>query len=141
MDKILSISPQKSRNLESSFYQKLRKNQKKYLPSARLTRLENWASLGVPDLVVCTELGKFYFVELKTTKGSAVRLSPHQVSWLTQHKHAPTYIFVHTKNADIFVYNGEQAIELVDRGLLLEPQFKFSNPVNWQEFLDLTFVV
>ena len=48
---------------------------------------------------------------------------------------------MHTKNADIFVYNGDQAIELVDRGLLLEPQFKFSNPVNWQEFLDLTFVV
>ena len=141
MDMILSTSPQKKKNLESSFYQKFRKHQKKCRPNIRLTRLESWASLGVPDLVVCSELGKFYFVELKTTKGFAVRLSPHQVSWMTQHKHAPTYIFVHTKNADIFVYNGEQAIELVDRGLLLEPQFKFSNPVNWQEFLDLTFVV
>jgi hypothetical protein len=139
MEKILSTSPLKKKNLESSFYQKLKKNQKKCRPSLRFTRLESWASLGVPDLVVCSERGKFYFVELKTTKGSAVRLSPHQVSWMTQHKHAPTYIFVHTKDADIFVYAGEQAIELLDRGLLLKPQFKFSNPVNWQELLDLTF--
>ena len=141
MDQILSTSPRTKKNLESSFYQKLRKNQKRFRPDVRFTRLESWASLGVPDLVVCSERGTFYFVELKTTNGSAVRLSPHQVSWLIQHKHAPTYIFVHTKNADVFVYGGGQAIELVDRGLLLEPQFKFENPIDWQKLLSLTFPV
>ena len=127
-----------NRNLESSFYQKLKKNQKKYRPDLKFTRLESWASQGVPDLVICSENGTFYFVELKTTKGAAVKLSPHQVSWLTQHKHAPTYIFVHTKNAELFVYAGSQAIELMDRGLLLEPVHYFPAPVNWSEFFNLT---
>jgi len=90
---------------------------------------------------VCDERGKFYFVELKTTKTASVRLSPHQVSWLTQHKHAPVYIIVHTKNAEVFVYTGEQAIELVDRGLLLEPVLHFPAPMNWENFFSLTFSI
>lgn len=68
----------------------------------------------------------------------AVRLSPHQISWLTQHKHAPTYIFVKNKNADVFVFGGDQAVELADRGLLIEPRLKFPDPVNWSEFFRLT---
>lgn len=141
MELPLSISrpPKKpKKNLESSFYQTLRRNQKKLRPDLKFTRLESWASQGVPDLVICSERGTFYFVELKTTNGMAVRLSPHQISWLTQHKHAPTYIFVKNKNADVFVFGGDQAVELADRGLLIEPRFKFPDPVNWSEFFRLT---
>ncbi|MEC8322553.1 MAG: hypothetical protein VXZ60_02720 [Pseudomonadota bacterium] len=57
---------------------------------------------------------------------------------MTQHKHAPTYIFVHTKKAEVFVYAGSQAVELVDRGLLLEPLHRFKTPINWAEFFNLT---
>ena len=131
-------SPRSKKNLEASFYKKLKTNQKKFRPDLKFTRLESWASQGVPDLVICSENGTFYFVELKTTNGVAVKLSPHQVSWLTQHKHAPTYIFVHTKKAEVFVYAGSQAVELVDRGLLLQPLHHFKAPVNWNEFFKLT---
>ena len=131
-------SPQTKKNLETNFYKKLKTNQKKFRPNVKFTRLESWASQGVPDLVVCSEDGTFYFVELKTTNGVAVKLSPHQVSWLTQHKHAPTYVFVHTKKADVFVYTGSQAVQLVDEGLLLQPLHHFRAPINWIEFFKLT---
>jgi Holliday junction resolvase len=91
--------------------------------------------------LVCDEQGNFYFVELKTTKGNSVRLSPHQISWLTQHQHAPTYIIVQNKNADVFVFTGGQSIELAERGLLLESAHHFPAPVNWVDFFSLTFPI
>lgn len=134
-------SRQPKKNLEANFYKKLKSNQKKFRPDLKFTRLESWASQGVPDLVICSEKGVFYFVELKTTKGMAVKLSPHQVSWLTQHKHAPTYVFVHTKNAEIFVYKGSQAVDLIHKGLLVKPVHHFPAPVNWSEIFNLTIPV
>jgi len=135
------LRPQKrpKKNLESDFYQAIKRNQKKFRPDLVFTRLESWASQGVPDLVVCDERGKFYFVELKTTKTASVRLSPHQISWMTQHQHAPTYILVRDKNADVFVFGGDQAIMVARSGLLTEPVHKFKNPAQWSDFFRLTF--
>ena len=141
MDLPLSISrPSKktSKNLEASFYQSIKKNQKKHRPDVRLTRIESWASQGVPDLVVCGETGDFSFWELKTATGVAVRLSPHQVAWMEQHKHTASFIIVRCKDRHAHVYRADQAVELVDCGLLLKPHFKIDAPINWEQFFRLT---
>jgi len=60
---------------------------------------------------------------------------------MTQHKHGPAFIFVYTKNADLFVFGADQAIDVSDRGLLVEPRHLFKAPVNWSEFFNLTFPI
>jgi hypothetical protein len=68
----------------------LEKSQRKF----EHTRLETWAMPGVPDVVLCDEGGHFHFVELKATPSNSVELRPHQVSWLSRHKHASTWVLV-----------------------------------------------
>ena len=58
------------------------------------TRLETWATPGIPDVLLCDEKGKFHFVELKATAGNAVDLRPHQVAWLSNHKNASVWVLV-----------------------------------------------
>ena len=141
MELPLSISrpsKKKPKNLESTFYQALKRNQKKYRPDAHFTRLESWASQGVPDLVVCSESGRFSFWELKTTSGNAVALSPHQVSWLTQHQHSPAFVLVRTSSDEIHVYAAAQAVELRECGLMVEPLSSFKAPFDWSALFRLT---
>ena len=144
MELPLSIShpsKKKPKNLESTFYQALKRNQKKHRPDVHFTRLESWASQGVPDLVVCSETGRFSFWELKTTSGNAVALSPHQISWLTQHQHAPAFVLVRTSSDEIHVYAAAQAVELRERGLMVEPLSSFKTPFDWSSLFGLTIAV
>jgi RecB family endonuclease NucS len=49
---------------ESVFWQQIKKN----IKGISFTRLESWASLGVPDLLCYNEKGTFFTVELKVTR-------------------------------------------------------------------------
>jgi hypothetical protein len=49
---------------ESKFWLEVKKN----IKEISFTRLESWASLGVPDLLCCNKNGKFFTVELKVKK-------------------------------------------------------------------------
>jgi hypothetical protein len=64
---------------ESKLYQKFKKN----TPSILWTRLESWASYGVPDLLGYNNLCGFFMVELKFTQSNKVKLSPHQILFHT----------------------------------------------------------
>ena len=65
---------------ESKFWKEL----KRKTPNILWTRLESWASFGVPDLLGYNEKCGFFMVELKVvTKGKA-RFSPHQILFHTQ---------------------------------------------------------
>ena len=48
------------------------------------TRIENRHGGGVPDLY-CVWKGLPFWIELKVTKNSVAKLSPHQVAWHTAH--------------------------------------------------------
>ena len=53
-----------SQRPESKFYQKL----KQELPELILTRLENWAVLGTPDILAYNKNNKFFTIELKVVR-------------------------------------------------------------------------
>jgi RecB family endonuclease NucS len=54
---------------ESKFWQEVKKN----ITGISFTRLESWASAGVPDLLCYNKNGKFFTIELKVTKGNFIR--------------------------------------------------------------------
>ena len=59
---------------ESKFWKLIKKN----TPKIQWTRLESWASFGVPDLLGYADSCGFFMVELKVASGNKVSFSPHQ---------------------------------------------------------------
>lgn len=59
---------------ESKFWQLIKKN----TPKIQWTRLESWASYGVPDLLGYADSCGFFMVELKIQNGNKIHFSPHQ---------------------------------------------------------------
>jgi hypothetical protein len=59
---------------ESKFWLEVKKN----IKEISFTRLESWASAGVPDLLCCNKNGKFFTVELKVTSSQEIRFSPQK---------------------------------------------------------------
>ena len=57
---------------------KLWKLIKKNTPKIKWTRLESWASYGVPDLLGYHDSCGFFMCELKILHGSKLSFSPHQ---------------------------------------------------------------
>ena len=111
----------------------LKKSSRKITP----TRLETWATPGIPDVLLCDENGKFHFVELKATAGNAVDLRPHQVAWLSTHKNASVWVLVKklkTKNApeQIFLFHGRDAMDLKLEGLKVEPVIHQKEKFDWE---------
>ena len=86
------------------------------------TRLENRSLLGTPDLLGYNDLGRFFTVELKVTKGYQIRFSPHQISFHMKHN-LNTFILVACTpdKGKVRLYPGARILELVDSGLKLEP--------------------
>ena len=123
---------------ESGFYQELKTAVNRLPKDILLTRIENWMTLGIPDLLICDDKNLFHFVELKVTRGNVVKLSANQISWLTRHENASTWVLVRTKD-EIYLYNGKQAVDLRIRGLQLEPIFKMSTPFDWPKLFRLIF--
>ena len=59
---------------ESKFWKLVKKN----TPKIQWTRLESWASFGVPDLLGYHYTCGFFMVELKIIRGNKISFSPHQ---------------------------------------------------------------
>jgi len=59
---------------ETKFWQKVKKN----TPKINWTRLESWASFGVPDLLGYHDSCGFFMVELKIARAPKINFSPHQ---------------------------------------------------------------
>jgi hypothetical protein len=93
---------------ESKFWQEVKKN----ITGISFTRLESWASAGVPDLLCYNNNGKFFTIELKVTKGNFIRFSPHQISFHIKH---PKNSFILKKAlgpCTIKLYEGSKILEL-----------------------------
>ena len=135
------ILPQTSKK-EAGLYQQLKSASKRSTRNLILTRIENWAGQGIPDLLICDELGLFHFVELKFVKANSVNLSPHQVAWLTRHKQGSAWILIKKQNnptttAELYLYKATQAIDLKMNGLKTEPKEVWKAPFEWEKVWDL----
>ena len=80
---------------ESDLWKLLKKN----TPEIKWTRVESWASPGVPDLIGYHDSCGLFMVELKLAYGPRVVFSPHQILW---HQ-------THTKRNFILVGQAEKA--------------------------------
>ena len=100
---------------ESKFWKKVKKN----TPNIKWTRLESWASLGVPDLLGYHYSCGFFTVELKVTKSKKVTLSPHQIAFHMVHP-KQSFILVETLGQSTpILYEGAGAMQLAACGLEL----------------------
>ena len=102
---------------ESKLYADLKKITKDF----QWTRLENWASLGTPDLLGFHPKKFFFTLELKVTKRNKVALSPHQVAWHLN-RGPGSFVLVHCIHLKQYrLYPGSRIEELFRLGLSLEP--------------------
>jgi len=72
-----------AKKLESKFWEEVKRN----TPEIQWTRLESWASAGVPDLLGYNKSGHFFTVELEVTSRNSVTFSPHQIAFHVRHPH------------------------------------------------------
>ena len=108
-------------------------------PLWQLTRLESWAALGVPDVMINAD-GKLLLLELKVCHATKVKLSPHQISFAQSHKSAPVWIVVNAGFSDreyIAVYAASQALDLAEQGVALPPKLLLYKPFDWIQFTNL----
>tara|TARA_R100001594_G_scaffold70765_1_gene105230 strand:- start:4091 stop:4456 length:366 start_codon:yes stop_codon:yes gene_type:complete len=102
------------------------------------TRLETWATPGVPDVVFCAENGLFSFVELKIVKKNKMELSPHQCAWLSRHSHSNSWIVARNSDLAINCYRGADAVDLrMDGANSVSPVQTFKEPYDWEKFYAL----
>ena len=101
---------------EQKLYQKLKKN----TPNILWSRLESWASFGLPDLLGYHNSCGFFMVELKIQTGHKIRFSPHQILFHTLRTNRNYILVEHARRAQrgaVKLYSSK-SIE----GLLLDPR-------------------
>jgi hypothetical protein len=80
---------------------------------------------GVPDVLITDTFGRFQLIELKNCKGKAVKLSPHQVSFLSAHANSLVWLLVRATPSSApdqyYLYRGDQASEVSKNGIRVEP--------------------
>ena len=101
------------------------------------TRLENRSLLGTPDLLGYNDLGRFFTVELKVTKGYQIRFSPHQIAFFVRHPKNSFVLVACAPDPELVrLYPGSRILELVASGLKLEPlACGLADCVGWFESL------
>ncbi len=93
---------------ESKFWHEVKKN----ITGISFTRLETWASAGVPDLLCYNKNGKFFTIELKVTKGNSIRFSPHQIAFHIRHPHNSFILKKSLGPCSVKLYEGSKILEL-----------------------------
>jgi len=87
--------------------------------------------------MLCDERGRIHLIELKCTGANAVRLSPHQVSFMVRHEHASVWIAVKRdgakKGKTLFLFSGSDAIAVAERGIAGAAAREFRYPVIWND--------
>ena len=96
---------------ESKFWQEVKKN----IKQISFTRLESWASAGVPDLLCYNEKGKFFTIELKVEKRKKLTFSPHQIAFHVRHPHNTFIMQKSLGPCAIKLYEGREILKLVNR--------------------------
>ena len=112
---------------ESKVWTQFKTAAKRLQPSWKLTRLETWSLPGVPDVLILDQNATLQLVELKYTRTNAVRLSPHQVSFLSSHADGLVWLLVKkdpiSAPAQYFLYRGDAVVDVAMKGLKVTPYF------------------
>jgi hypothetical protein len=108
---------------------------RKGMTGAKITRVESWVNFGIADCIVGLD-NNFHLVELKVAQPNGkVKLSPHQISFHSNHKGYPTWVFVQYdkgRKARLMVYEGWQSYALAQSGILLAPSLEQKYPWDWE---------
>ena len=109
---------------ESKFWKLVKKN----TPKIQWTRLESWASFGVPDLLGYHDTCGFFMVELKVIRGNKISFSPHQKLFhITRTKR--NFILVQQPSLNLVKLYESKAVP----GLLVDPRETPSLAINdWE---------
>ena len=123
---------------ESNFGREIIKN----LSFAQWTRIETFATAGIPDLYGIYG-GQAIWLELKCIKQNSINISPLQISWNYnnfRHGGKNYYIVQDTRTKDLKLYSGDKGRELKEQGwkyrghsLILPP------PTNWNDLQSFLF--
>ena len=96
---------------ETKFWQKVKKN----TPKINWTRLESWASFGVPDLLGYHDSCGFFMVELKIARAPKISFSPHQKLFAMTRTNRNFILLEDTSSRSIKLYESKSI-----HGLLLD---------------------
>ena len=100
------------------------------------TRLESWASPGVPDLHGIVQ-GHPFWLELKVHRLKSLKsitLRPHQIAWQTRYFMSGGSIYNlvhHPSSSTLNIFSGERAIEITGNGESWTPDWSCSTPYDW----------
>ena len=123
-----------SKGPEANFWNTLRSNLPK---NAFATRIENKHGGGVPDVHMVWD-GLPLWMELKTTKSNAVKVSPHQVAWHMVYYARGGLSFFLVKSLsskDLLLFGGEKGPDLLQNGVQGAEGLRFPNPASLFEGL------
>ena len=105
---------------ETKFWHEIKAFATKNYSKLSLTRLENSAAHGTPDLLGYNNSGHFFTVELKLNLAKKIRFSPHQIGFHLTHPNN-SFILVKTLTpVSVKLYQGKNIRELVACGLALD---------------------
>ena len=96
---------------ESKFWQEVKKN----ITEISFTRLESWASAGVPDLLCYNKKGKFFTIELKVEKRKKLIFSPHQIAFHIRHPHNTFILAKALGPCSPKLYEGKDILKIIER--------------------------
>ena len=120
------------RKQESKLYEELRKA----LPNVHFQRIETNVGLGIPDVNGCCK-GIEFWLELKVSSGTALRLSKFQKSWIIRRGREGGRVFILRKALS------ERALKLYQwtSAMIHEPSTpvpfaNFPYPVDYGQLLD-----
>lgn len=107
-----------------------------YRPNWIPTRIESWASQGIPDVLICLDSGRLIMLELKIAKKTAVEISPHQAAFAASHSHAPVACLIYRQPAGgtngLLAYRGEGVANIRVEGLSEPPEGQWHEPIEWE---------
>ena len=98
---------------ETKFWHEIKAFATKNYSKLSLTRLENSAAHGTPDLLVYNTSGHFFTIELKLNLAKKIRFSPHQIGFHIKHPHNSFIMAKGLCQTDIKLYEGSKIRDLV----------------------------
>jgi hypothetical protein len=118
-----------SRGPEANFWTQIRQNLPK---KCFATRIENKHGGGVPDVHMVWD-GLPFWMELKTSKSNAVKVSPHQVAWNMAYfarGGANFFLVKDLSKKDIVLFGGDQGPDLIQGGMSAAQGARFEDPAS-----------
>jgi len=115
-----------SKGPEANFWSTIRKS----LPNKCFaTRIENKHGGGVPDVHIIWDHLPIW-LELKTVKNNAVKISPHQIAWHMAYfarGGASFFLVKHLSSRHLYLFGGDKGTSLMEHGIASQDAKRFDD--------------